>query len=92
MPDALNARKEIGTRRKPYTPLTKASALRDLGLQFGRPGLEMSFNLTSLAFRRPSRRPILDPAKVEFFADTDLPPGPHETFPFIRIVSYLPRQ
>jgi hypothetical protein len=29
------------------------------------------------------------PAKVEFFPDPDLPPGPHEALPLIRIVRHL---
>jgi len=92
MPDSLNARKEIGNRREPYTALAKTSALRDLGFQFGRRGLAMSFNLSSTAFRRLIAWRILNPAKVKFFADAYLPPGPNKAFPFIRIVSNLPRQ
>jgi hypothetical protein len=92
MPNALNARKEIGNRREPYTALAKTSALRDLGFQFGRRGSTMSFNLGSITFRRHAWRPILNPAKIEFFAKAYLPSWPHEAFPFIRIVSNLARQ
>ena len=74
--------------------LAKAATTSDLGFQFGRLGFAMPSDLSSFRFRRLARRPVLNMAnaKVELFADPDLPSGPHQAFPLIWIVANLARQ
>jgi hypothetical protein len=73
--NALDSGKEIGDWGESDSPLPKAAALYDFGYDLG--------------FRWEVGWEAGRCAKVEFFPDPDLPPGPHEALPLIRIVRHL---
>src|SRR6266566_4259105 len=71
--NALDAGKKIVDRGEADPPLPKTAAFDDLGFQFG----------WGVGWR--TRWSV----KVEFFPDPDLPAGPYEALPLIRIVRHL---
>src|SRR5208282_462985 len=81
--NALDAGKEIGDRSEANAALAKTAATDDFGFDLG-------FQCGWVVFGWIAHTWIAGcTAKVEFFSDPDLAPGPYQTFPLIRILRHL---